>query len=421
VSDERAISTDLGHSASAGGGRVTSPGVTAGKPRVLNGIHNLDDFGSAARRRLPRGLFSYIAGAAESYTALDRNAASFRSIGMIPRIFGGHISRDQTTQVFGRTYARPFGIAPMGLSALAAYDGDVALAQAADAAGIPMAMSATSLTPMERVAREGPCHWYQAYLPGEDAKIVPMVDRIAEAGFDVLMVTGDVPVASNREDSKRDRFVAPIKPGFDVAMQLASRPRWLLGTFGRTLLTHGMPHFENADVERGPPILARSVARSFAGRAAFSWRHAELVRARFHGKLVFKGIMSHADAARAREIGADGIVVSNHGGRQLDSAVSPAEVLPDIKAVAGDMAVMVDSGIRRGSSVLKAFALGADFVFVGRPFLFAASIAGAAGVQHAVDLLSAEIDRDMAMLGLGAIGDVSAQILAEPHHHGAPI
>jgi L-lactate dehydrogenase (cytochrome) len=381
-------------------------------PRALRDVQNLEDFQRVARRRLPRGLFNYVAGGPDDQTALRLNRSDFGAIRMVPRVLAGHAVRDQSAALFGQRYAHPFGIAPMGLSALLAYDGDMALARGAAAARIPMIMSATSLTPMERLAAEAGARWYQGYLPGDEARLVPMVERVAAAGFEVLVMTADVPVASNREDARRDRFGAPLTPSLTAALQVAARPGWLFGTFGRTLLTRGMPHFENMDVERGPPIVARDVVRSFAGRAALSWRHAELVRARFPGRLVIKGIMAPEDAARARDLGADGIVVSNHGGRQLDSAISPIAVLPAVKAAAGDMTVILDSGVRRGGDVLKALALGADFTLVGRPFLFAVSLAGIDGVRHAAALLAAEIDRDMAMLGLGSLADIDERVLA---------
>ncbi|UOM35793.1 alpha-hydroxy acid oxidase [Acuticoccus sp. I52.16.1] len=381
-------------------------------PRALRRVFNLDDFERVARRKLPRGVYSYVAGGSDDTVAMARNRADFDAVRLMPRVLGGHGTRDQRTTLFGRTYAHPFGISPMGLSALAAYDGDVALAKGAAAAGIPAVMSATSLTAMERVAAEGPSRWYQAYLPGDDARVVPMVERIAAAGYEVLVMTGDVPVAGNREDSKRDNFGAPMKPSLDLFLQGATRPGWVFGTFARTLLTHGVPHFENQDVTRGPPIVARDVVRSFAGRATLSWHHAELVRRTFPGKLVIKGVIAPEDAARARDIGADGIVVSNHGGRQLDGSLSAIAALPAVKAAAGDMAVMLDSGVRRGSDVLRALALGADFAFVGRPFLFAAAVAGTLGVRHAAAILAAEVDRDMAMLGLGSLAALDAGILA---------
>ena len=220
-------------------------------------------------------------------------------------------------------------------------------------------------------------------------------------------------MAGNREDSRRDRFGAPMKPSLDLALQGVVRPGWVMATMARTLMNHGMPHFENADVERGPAIISKNVVRSFGGRGTFSWRHAAIARERWKGKLVIKGVLSPQDARRARELGADGIIVSNHGGRQLDYAVSGIAALPAVKVAAGDMAVMLDGGVRRGSDVLKAIALGADFVFVGRPFLFAAAVAGDAGVKHAVSLLAAEIDRDMAMIGAPSLDAITPDILAE--------
>ncbi|MCF3933827.1 alpha-hydroxy-acid oxidizing protein [Acuticoccus sp. M5D2P5] len=379
----------------------------------MRNVFNLEEMEGAARRHLPRGVFGYVAGASDGWTAFGLNRTDFGEIRMIPRALAGHAIRDQRRTLFGTRYNHPFGISPMGLSALAAYDGDVALARGAAACGIPAVMSATSLTSLERVAREGPSRWYQAYLPGDDERIIAMVERITAAGYETLVMTADVPVAGNREDSKRDKFGAPLKPSLDVALQGITRPAWLWETMLRTLRTHGMPHFENSDVKRGPPIIARDVVRSFAGRATLSWRHAELVRQRFGGKLVIKGLIAPEDAARARDLGADGVVVSNHGGRQLDSSISSIRALPAVKAVAGDMAVMIDSGVRRGSDVLKALALGADFVFVGRPFLFAAAVAGVPGVEYAAKLLAEEIDRDMAMLGLGSLDELTEAVLAE--------
>jgi L-lactate dehydrogenase (cytochrome) len=172
-----------------------------------------------------------------------------------------------------------------------------------------------------------------------------------------------------------------------------------------------MPHFENSYATRGVPILARNVLRDFGARDHLDWSHLELIRRRWKGRLVVKGIMHKDDARRARESGADGIIVSNHGGRQLDGTVSPLRVLPEIAAVAGEMPVMFDSGVRRGTDVLKALALGACFVFVGRPFLYAAAIGGEPGVRRGIDLLSQEIDRDMALLGINTLAEMRPELL----------
>ncbi|PRD40613.1 alpha-hydroxy-acid oxidizing enzyme [Phyllobacterium phragmitis] len=401
------------HVASDGPAGVSEARREERRPRSLRDVFNLEDFEAAARKRLPRGVFGYIAGYVENGAAFRSNRSDFEAIRMIPRILAGLAARDQSRTLFGERWQHPFGIAPMGLSALAAYDGDIVLARSAAACGIPAVLSATSLISLERVAREGGTRWFQAYLPGDDTRVIGMIDRLAAAGYETLVITADVPVAGNREDSKRDRFGAPMKPSLNLGLQVMSRPGWLFGTAARTLKNHGMPHFENADVDRGPAIVSQNVIRSFGGRGTFSWRHAAIARERWKGKLVIKGVLSPEDARRANELGADGIIVSNHGGRQLDYAISPVVALPAVKAEAGKMAVMLDSGVRRGSDVLKAIALGADFVFVGRPFLFAAAVAGDAGVRHAVSLLSSEIDRDMAMLGAASLDEINQRMLAD--------
>jgi L-lactate dehydrogenase (cytochrome) len=287
----------------------------------------------------------------------------------------------------------------------------VVLASAARAAGIPFVLSASSLTRLERVAQAGAC-WYQAYLPGDPSRIGALVDRVEAAGYEVFVLTVDVPVAANRENNIRNGFDIPLRPSLGLAWQGLTHPRWLVGTAARTLLRHGMPHFENMDAGRGPPILSRNLVRAVGNRDQLTWAHAELIRRRWKGRFVIKGILDPDDARRAAELGADGVILSNHGGRQLDGAVAPLSVLPDIAGRLGSTAVMIDGGFRRGTDVLKALALGADFVFVGRPFLYAAAVAGADGVDHAIRLMATEIDRDMALLGVGSLTALSARHLA---------
>ena len=374
----------------------------------------LGDFEAAARRHLPTPIFGYIAGAAETGASNADNRSAFGDIRFIPRSLRGHLNRSQKTVLFGNTYDRPFGIAPMGMSALAAFDGDVVLAKAARDRGTFAIMSATSLTALERVAEEAESRWFQAYFPGDTDRVLAMTDRIARAGFGTLVVTVDVAVNGNRETDHRNGFATPLKPTPRLAWQGATRPGWLWGTALRTLRTHGMPHFENLDVDRGPPILAQNLIRSFSGREQLRWEHVEAARDRWKGNFVLKGVLSPEDAARARAIGCDGIIVSNHGGRQLDGAISPIAALPEVLKVAGDMTVMLDSGVRRGTDVLKALALGAQFVFVGRPMLYGAAVAGEAGVRYGIDLLSAEIDRDMALLGIADLTEMTRDFLVLP-------
>jgi len=293
----------------------------------------------------------------------------------------------------------------MGGTSLAAYQGDLVFARTAAEANIPMIQSGASLMRLEDVRAAGRTAWFQAYLPGEDGAITTLVERVTRAGFETLVLTVDVPVQANRENNVRNGYDAPLRPTARMAWDCMTRPRWLCGMFLRTLLTHGMPHYENMGLRT--PLMSRTAIRERARRDHLNWEHVALMRRLWKGKLVLKGILDVADARRAREHGVDGIVVSNHGGRQLDGVVSPLRVLPAIAAEAGGMAVMIDSGFRRGTDILKALALGAQFVFVGRPFLYAASVAGAEGLHHAIRLLKDELSRDMAMLGITTLAEMT--------------
>jgi L-lactate dehydrogenase (cytochrome) len=300
----------------------------------------------------------------------------------------------------------------MGICALSAYRGDLVLARAARRAGIPMIMSGSSLIRLEEVARENPDAWFQAYLPGDPARIMPLVDRVAAAGFGTLVVTVDTAVLSNRENNIRAGFSTPLRPSVRLAWDGVTHPRWLFGNALRTLVKHGMPHFENSFAERGAPILSRNVERDFTQRDHLSWTHLARIRERWKGKLLLKGLVSPDDVRLAREQGVDGVIASNHGGRQLDGTVSPLRVLPDLLAEARGMAVMVDGGIRRGTDVLKAFALGARFVWVGRPFNYAAAVGGEEGVAHAIAILAGEVHRNMALLGVTSLASLGPANLA---------
>jgi L-lactate dehydrogenase (cytochrome) len=384
-----------------------------GVPSRLQKILSIDDFERAARRHLPRPLFGYIAGAAEDNVSLRANRGAFDQYRFRSRVMVDVSAREQTTTLFGRTYASPFGIAPVGISAISAYRGDIVLARAASQAGVPAIMSGTSLIPMEQVHEAAPGTWFQVYMPGRAEMLEPLIERIASAGFETLVVTVDIPVWANRENNVRTGFSMPLRPSLRLALDGLMRPRWLFGTFLKTLALHGMPHFENSFAHRGAPMFSNSAIRDTTGRDHLNWNHIELIRKRWRGKLVIKGILHEDDARRAVAAGADGIIVSNHGGRQLDGAQAPLLMLPRIaEAVGHQTTVMLDGGIRRGSDVIKALALGAQFVFAGRPFMYAAAVGGEQGVTHAITLLRDEVDRDMAMLGVTSIGEVTGDCFA---------
>ena len=369
---------------------------------------SLADFEEAGRRHLPRALHAYVSGGVEDDVSLAGNRAAYREYGFVPRVLVNIAQRSQATTLFGRRYETPVGIAPMGICAMTAYRGDIVLARGAAAEKALMIFSGSSLIALEEVYSAVKDHppWFQAYVPGDVPRIEALIARVARAGFETLVLTVDVPVASNREHNVRAGFSTPLRPSLRLAWDGLSHPRWLFGTFFRTLLSHGMPHFENNFATRGAPVLSAQAVRDYSDRGHLSWEHFALIRRQWKGRLVVKGILHRDDARLAREAGADGIIVSNHGGRQLDGALAPLRVLPEIVEACHDLPVMIDSGVRRGTDVLKALALGAKFVFVGRPFNYAAALGGEAGVRRALRILSAEISTDMAMLGIRSLGEL---------------
>ncbi|MFC4277319.1 alpha-hydroxy acid oxidase [Achromobacter aloeverae] len=397
------------------------PAAPAATPRRLRRILSLDDLERAARRHLPPPIFAYVSGGCETNLARHDNRAVFDEYRFVTRILTSTSKRSLRTRLLGQDWAAPFGIAPMGMSALSAYQGDLVQARAAAQAGIPMIMSGSSLIPLEQIVQAYPQAWFQAYVPGEPARILALLDRVERAGYGTLVVTVDTPVSGNRENNTRAGFSSPLRPSLRLAWDGVTHPRWLFGTALKTLWRHGMPHFENSQATRGAPILSRNVMRDFGARDHLDWSHFDLIRNRWRGRLVLKGVLHPRDAVLAREHGADAIIVSNHGGRQLDGAASPMRVLPAIvQALGPDYPVMLDSGIRRGTDVLKALALGAHFVFVGRPFNYAGAIAGQAGVAHAIDILRQEVHRNMALLGMNAPRDLDAGELLKVAPAGSP-
>ena len=379
----------------------------------LTNVHNLFDFEPLARKALPRAMFSYIQNGAEDEVTLRRNRSAFDRYGFIPRMLRDVSARHQKIELFGNEYASPFGISPVGLGAMYSYDGDVALAQAAAQCNVPYVLSGASLTRLENVAAASPNAWFQAYVPGSKDEIQRLLERAAAAGYKHLVLTVDIPVSVNPDRYVRNGFSSPLRPSLDLALQGLVRPKWLFGTFLRMLLTKGMPHLENWRADRGNPVLSKHVQKDIKSRDSLTWAHVEAARSFWKGHLIVKGIMSKPDALTCQAIGADGIIVSNHGGRQMDGVLSPLQVLPEIVQAVPELTVMMDSGMRRGSDVLKALALGARCVLAGRPFNYAVAAAGRAGVVHAIRLLQEEIHRDMALLGVEHPSAVTMELLQD--------
>jgi len=384
--------------------------ITKKLPRHFRDLLALQDFERHARRRLPNMIYQYVAGGVETGRGIQGNYEAYQQYAFVPRMFRDVSGRSQRVELFGHTYNHPFGIAPLGGASFVAYRADISLAKAARAMNTPMILSASSLIRLEDVYDANPNAWFQAYLAGDQPRIDRLVERVANAGFKTLVVTGDTPMLGNREHNTRSGFSMPIKLTPKVCLQSAMNPRWLLGTVAQTFLRHGAPHFENTDAERGPPMMSSQV-RNTQARDQLSWKHVEAIRKKWKGNLVVKGLMSPEDTFIARDLGVDAVILSNHGGRQLDYTVPPLHTLPEIAAKKGNMKVIIDSGIRRGTDVMKAMALGADFTFLGRPFLYGAVIGGQAGIEHAMHILRDEIDRDLALIGVRSPAELHAGFL----------
>ena len=383
--------------------------------RRLRSVYAVKDFETRARRLLPKSIFGYVSGGVETDWSLRENRQAFREYAFEPRILRDVSSRSLEITFFGERLASPIGISPMGFCALAAFDGDVVLARGAAAEGGFAICSASSLTPLERVAKEGRSRWFQAYVPGDRSRIEALITRIAAAGYDRLVITGDVPVSGNRENNARNGFDAPFRMTPQLLWQGITHPRWTIGTLGKEFLHRGMPHFENMEAVQGPPLFASNVTRSRIARDKLNWDDIRFIRGNWAGKLLVKGVLNPEDALRAMDCGCDGIVVSNHGGRQLDGAVSPLHALPQIRKAAPDLPLLFDGGIRRGTDIAKAYMLGADYVMAGRPFLYAAATHGEAGVRHAMTLLLKELSTTMALLGVSSIDELRRERLVSVH------
>lgn len=382
----------------------------------LKNAHNIDDLRTLARSVLPRVAYEFLERGAEDEVALRENRDMFQRIAFRPRTLVDVSGRSLETELFGRTYSAPFGIAPTGAAGLYWHDADVALARAAAKANVPFVLSTASFVEMERVAREaGGTKWFQLYMSREREGARRLITRARDAGFEALVVTTDVNVGGNREYNRRNGFEIPFRLTLPNMIDGARHPRWLLNVFLRTLMTSGVPRFQNVDSNVGGRIVAQNLQEFRARRDAMDWSDLEWVRSIWPRKLFVKGILAREDAVRGAEIGLDGLFVSNHGGRQLDGAITPLEALPQIAAAVGDrLTVVLDGGVLRGSDIVKALALGARMVFVGRATLYGAAVAGEAGAARAIELLRSEVDRVMALLGARSVAELTREYLRLP-------
>ena len=381
---------------------------------------NIEDLHRIAKRKLPKIIFDFIEGGLEDERGLERNRAAFQKHQLLPRYLVDVSVRDQRATLFGHTYASPFGISPTGGAGLYRRDGDLMLAEAAAEANIPYIMSGGSNASMEEAVRIAPDNtWFQLYAAKDGDLTDALIGRARDAGVGALVLTVDVPIHPKRERNWRNGFATVRNGGVMEALKLKpsilfeamTHPAWVFDYVrhgGAPTLGNWAPHAGNGASKADAIRLGRTQTPA----SAQTWRDLERYRRLFPRPLVVKGILSPADAVRAAEIGVDGIIVSNHGGRQLDQAPASLDALPAIKAAVGDkLTVMLDSGVRRGADILIARCLGAQFVFFGRPTLYGAVAGGGAGVKKAVDIFRTEIDLVMAQIGCPSLDQLGPDFL----------
>ena len=375
--------------------------------------YNIADLRERARRRLPRGIWEYAERGTEDETGMARNRAAFERVTFRPRVLRGVQAIDTRADIFGRSASLPLALAPTGAAGLLWHNGDLALARAAAAAGLPFTISSASTMDLEQIAAAGGRLWFQLYYWEDRSLSHAVVDKARDLGCEALFVTLDMPVPPNREYIQRTGFGTPFRLNARNTLDVLRHPRWLAGVMGRYMLDGGIPSQANL-----PDRLRARVTRGAPPGALFKqddldWDAIKLLRDRWPGKFVLKGVLHPEDAESALSLGADGVVVSNHGGRALDSSMATIDALPDVvSAVGGRLTIFLDSGVRRGSDVVKAVALGADAVLAGRAPLYGLAAAGEPGVARAIELLRTETARTMAMLGARNVGEVDAALLS---------
>lgn len=380
--------------------------------RALKHVYNIEDLRQLARRRLPRAFFEFVDRGTEDEVALANNRQAFDSLQLSARVLADVSRRSLKTELFGSTHAMPIAVAPTGVAGLLWHGGEVATARAARDAGVPFCVATTSVASVEDVARlAGGTLWYQVYMWPESRFTYEMIARAKAAGCEALILTVDGVVSPNREYNQRNGYAAPFRFTGRNVLDVAMHPRWMLGTLGRYVLEGGFPAFQNYPEEVRQKVTSRQIdRRTLINNPSLCWDDVRAVRAAWPRRLLVKGIMNPQDARLAVAAGADAVIVSNHGGRNLDSAPAPIEVLPDIVAEVGQQVpVLLDSGIRRGTDVIKALALGASMVLAGRGPLYGTAAAGEPGARRALDIFRSETDRVMGLIGCNSVQELGPQ------------
>ncbi|MGY1643772.1 alpha-hydroxy acid oxidase [Geodermatophilus sp. SYSU D00703] len=379
----------------------------------VQSVVNLAEMRELARWRLPRPVFDMVDGGADDELTLARTEAAFREIRLSPRTMVDVASVDPSVAVLGRRVSVPVLLAPTGGGRIAHRRAELAVAAAARAHDTVYVQSTVTGYPLEEVARAGGGGlrgggelWYQLYLPATRDEARASLDRVAAAGYRVLVLTVDTPVFGGRERDRRNGFSLPVRPRPRMLLHGAARPAWAVDFLRGNLPTRRHGRLSAWTTQRQVLASPRPV----------TWDDLAFVRDRWSGPLVVKGVLRADECARFLDAGVDGLVVSNHGGRQLDGVPASIEALPAVaEAVDGRVDVLLDGGVRRGTDVLKALALGARAVLVGRPYLYGLAADGQAGVERVLELLRAELVRALALTGCRGVADVDAGLLLRPH------
>ena len=375
----------------------------------IENCHDIGDLRVAAQKSVPRVVFDFLDGAADDEISMRDNSSSFGQYDLLPEVLTDVSDIDMTTTVMGQRMPLPLILAPTGLSRLFHPQGERAVATAAAYAGLTYSLSSGSSVSIEEIGAltDGP-KWFQIYVWKDRGLVGEFIARARAANYQALCLTVDVQVYGNRQRDLYNGMTTPIRPTPKLAFDLISHPLWWMH-----LMTKGQPQLANVKDKMGAYRDDLNSQAAYINRQfdqSVTWDDAAWMIQEWGGQFAIKGILTPADALRAIEIGATGIIVSNHGGRQLDHAATPIDVLPSIvDAVSGRADVILDGGIRRGTDILKALALGAKACMAGRPYLYGLAAGGEAGVSRALEIFTSEIQRDMSLLGVAQISEIGAQ------------
>ena len=378
---------------------------------ALHRVQSIAELRALARRRLPRAVFDFFDGGAEEEISLGANTAAFDQARLLPRVLADVSQVDPGTKLLGAAAALPLAIAPMGAIGLGWRGADVAVARAAAAAGVPYALSSAAHSTIEEVARSaGGRLWFQPYMLRQTDFVHGLIDRARAADYEALVVTVDLPVGGNRERDRRNHFTLPFRLTARNFLDFASRPAWSL-----PMLLRGQPVMGNMVGLAGGNGTTTSAGSTVGNNmdASFGWEALQRIRDRWPRKFIVKGVLRADDAQRLAAMGCDALVVSNHGGRQLDGAAPTFAALPDIvAAVQGRAEVLLDGGVRRGRHVVQALAAGASGVLVGRSVLYGVAAAGEPGARRALEILREEFTRTMRLCGCRTVAEIDRALLA---------